>query len=149
MSTTAPGKATTRYKLHWHVLFTHFPVSFFTVSFGFMVLHLFTQTTCFELAAYVSLIAGAAAMIPTTLTGWLTWKGKYRALKGKIFLYKIRISLAMIVVSFLLVVLRTLMKVDSLDILHNAWHAVYFLGLVLLVVGATAEGYYGGRLNHR
>jgi uncharacterized membrane protein len=114
-----------------------------------MVLHLFTQTTCFELAAYVSLIAGAVAMIPTTLTGWLTWKGKYRALKGKIFLYKIRISLAMIVVSFLLVVLRTLMKVDSLDILHNAWHAVYFLGLVLLVVGATAEGYYGGRLNHR
>ncbi len=149
MSTNAPVKATAKYKLHWHVVFTHFPVSFFVVSLGFMILHLFTRTSCFELAAYLTLIGGAVVMVPTALTGWFTWKGRYKGLRGKIFINKIRISLIMIGISFFLVIYRTVFKIELLDILHNVWHAVYFIGVVLLVVGAIVEGYYGGRLNHR
>jgi hypothetical protein len=149
VSTTAPVKATAKYKMHWHAVFTHFPVSFFVISFGFMVLHLFTHTTCFELAAYLTLIGGAVVMVPTTLTGWFTWKGRYKALHGRLFLNKIRISFVMLGISFILVIYRSLFKIEFLDILHNVWHAVYFVGALLLVVGAIAEGYYGGRLNHR
>lgn len=148
MSTATPGKAVSKYRMHWHVTFTHFPVSFFVGSVGFMLLHLFTHASCFELAAYVSLIAGAAVMIPTTLTGWFTWKGQYKGLRGRLFLYKIRISIAMIAISFLLVIYRALFEIEFLDVLHNVWHAVYFVGLVALVAGSIAEGYYGGRLNH-
>jgi uncharacterized membrane protein len=149
IATPGTGRSIIKYKLHWHVVFTHFPVSFFVGSFGFMVLHLFTQTSCFELAAYVGLITGAVMMIPTTLTGWFTWKGRYKGLKSKLFTNKIRISFAMIAISFLLVIYRTVFEFEYLDIEHNLWHATYFIGVTLLMVLAIAEGYYGGRLNHR
>ena len=44
------GRPVIRYKLHWHIVFTHFPVSFFVGGFGLMVLHLITHSACFELA---------------------------------------------------------------------------------------------------
>ena len=63
---------------------------------------------------------------------------------------KINISFFMIGVSILLVICRTIFTVGGiLDILHNAWHLIYFLGVTLLMLGALAEGYYGGRLHHR
>jgi uncharacterized membrane protein len=149
MTTTSPGKATLHYKLHWHVPFTHFPVSFFIGSFGFILLHLFTNSDCFELAGFISLAAGAAFMIPTTLTGWVEWKGRYKGFKSKLFINKIRISIAMIGISFALVIYRGTFLLENLNILHNVWHAIYFVGITLVVIGSIAEGHYGSRLNHR
>ena len=161
---TSPDRTTLRYKLHWHVIFTHFPVAFFTGSFGFMILHFFTRTSCFELAAYLALIAilgqrtaelhlaliaGALSIIPTAISGWFTWKGRYKGGRGRIFLYKIRISFVMIGISWFLVAYRATFSVEFLDIFHNIWHLLYFVGILVLVAGAIAEGYYGGRLNHR
>lgn len=147
----APRAARTayRYRFHSHVFLVHFPISAFLGSFVFMALHLITQTTCFELSAYVALVAGAVVMIPTTLTGWTTWKRRYQGVRGRIFLMKIRISFAMIGISVFLSIYHGLFIVQSLDILHNLWHFLYFVGVTLLFTGAIAEGYYGGRLNHR
>jgi hypothetical protein len=33
--------------------------------------------------------------------------------------------------------------------LQAAWLWLYFAGIGLLLAGALAEGFYGGRLNHR
>ncbi len=145
----AAGQADYEYKWHWHVLLVHFPTSAFLGSFVFMVLHLVTMTTCFELSAFVSLILGALVMIPTTISGWITWKRKYKGIKGKIFLNKIRISFSMIVVSIGMVIYRSTFVTEDLDVLHNAWHFLFYVGGTLLFVGAVAEGYFGGRLNHR
>jgi hypothetical protein len=135
-----------RFKIHWHVVFTHFPVSIFMVSFGFMTLHLITQASCFELASYLSLIGGAVVMVPTTLTGWYTWKNRYTGLKSRIFSNKIRISFAMIGISFALAAYR---GIGTMEFVSFEQHAIYFTGVTLLLLGAVAEGYYGGRLNHR
>jgi len=78
-----------REHMHWHVVLTHFPISFFMVSAGFMVLHMFTLTGCFEIAAFLSLLAGTVMLIPTAATGWSTWKSKYKGANTKIFRYKI------------------------------------------------------------
>ena len=145
----AAGQADYVYKWHWHVLLVHFPTASFIGSFAFMVMHLITQTSCFELSAYVTLFAGAAVMIPTTVSGWITWKKKYQGVKGKIFLSKIRISFAMIAISIALVIYRSIFIIEHLNILSNLRHFLYFLGATLLFLGAVAEGYYGGRLNHR
>jgi len=131
--------------MHWHVVLIHFPISFFTVSAGFMVLHMFTLTGCFEFAAFLCLLAGAVMLIPTTLTGWSTWKTKYKGAKTKIFRYKINISYSMIVLSLVLIGVRGYLVITS----HTAWHIVFSLGFVLLFIGAMAEGFYGGQLNHR
>jgi uncharacterized membrane protein len=143
--TKSPRHALARYRIHWHVVFTHFPVSLFMVSAGFILLHLFTDTSCFERAGYFTLVAGTVMLVPTTYTGWSTWKKRYRGAGTKIFRYKIRISLAMIPISLPLVIWRSTFPTT----VHTAWHGIYFGGFVLLFAGAIAEGYYGGRLNHR
>ena len=138
-----------RFKLHWHVLLVHFPVAFFTASFIFIAAHFMAQATCFELAGFVMLVLGAASMAPTTLSGWLTWKHKYHGMKGKLFLNKIGISIGMLGLSAVLIVFRLLYRIDLEAAAHDVWHYLYLGGITLLVLGAVAEGYYGGRLNHR
>ncbi|MEJ2690179.1 MAG: hypothetical protein P8130_09560 [Deltaproteobacteria bacterium] len=66
-------------------------------------------------------------------------------MRGKIFFYKIRVALGMIVLSFALVFIRQVFP-PSLDV---AWIWLYVAGILLLLVGAMVEGFYGGRLNHR
>jgi hypothetical protein len=138
-----------KYKWHWHVLLIHFPISAFLGSFAFMVLHLITQTSCFELSAFVALIIGAFVMIPTTISGWTTWKKSYKGYRSKIFLSKIRISFTMIAISVALIVYRAIFVTDVIDPRHEIWHVLFYIGGTLLFLGAVAEGYFGGRLNHR
>jgi uncharacterized membrane protein len=142
--TMAKG-AILKYKIHWHVALAHFPISFFSMSFGFMVLHLSTRKECYESAAFLSLAAGAVIMLPAMLTGWLTWKGRYKGMRGRTFIYKIRIAFAMLAGGTALAILRALLQ----GRLHTIWLAAYTAGILLLSLGAIAEGYYGGRLNHR
>ena len=47
--------------------------------------------------------------------------------------------------SFFLVIWRTIFARAPEDI----WLTLYAVGVFLLLIGAIAEGYYGGRLNHR
>jgi uncharacterized membrane protein len=139
------GQIKIKYKVHWHVLLTHFPVSFFMLSSGFMILHLYTRGDCFELSAFLSLFAGALIMLPTTISGWLTWKGRYQGMRGKMFLYKIRIAFGMIALNFALILIRLVFHPQ----LHSAWMWIYAVSVLLLLTGAMVEGFYGGRLNHR
>lgn len=131
--------------IHWHVLTTHFPISFFMISAIFMVLHLFTDTPCYERAAFLCLTTGAVAAVPTTVTGWITWKKKYKGARTPIFLKKINLSVAIIALSSSLVLWRGLFP----SMAHTLWHYIYSLGIGLLFVCVTLEGFYGGRLNHR
>jgi hypothetical protein len=131
--------------MHWHVVLTHFPISFFMVSAGFMGLHLFTSAECFEMASFLSLVAGAVMMIPTTLSGWWTWKTKFRGAGTALFKIKINMSFAMLALSLALVWTRGLL----MDLEHTMWHVVFWAGFLLLFAGALAEGFFGGQLNHR
>ncbi len=149
VTSAPPGPAPRRYRIHWHVFLTHFPISFFGVAFGFQVLHLFLFPVCFELATNVSLMAGTALLIPTTLTGWLTWKGFYKGAKGLIFRRKISISLAMLALSIPLTIWRTVFLSAFEDAPLSPWHWIYFAGNALLILGAIGEGFYGSRLTHR
>lgn len=152
MSTSTPsGHTAARYKMHWHVLFTHFPISLFGAAFGFQILHLFPTSLsgCFEIATTVALISAAALMIPTILTGWFTWKKQYKGARVLIFQRKIAISYAMLAVSIVLVSWRTTQFEAFQDAPQSPWHWLYLAGNTLLIAGAVVEGYYGGRLNHR
>jgi uncharacterized membrane protein len=136
-----------QHNIHWHIILTHFPISFITASAGFMVLHIYTYVECFELAGYLSLIAGVLMIIPTTITGWSTWKSKYKGARTKIFTYKIRISYFMIIIGIILILCRDyLIEVKGE---HTVWHYIHGFGFISLFFASMMEGYYGGRLNHR
>jgi uncharacterized membrane protein len=143
-----PAGRLPRYKLHWHVLLIHFPLSFFGVAFGFQIIHLFTSPACFELATNVVLLAGTVMMVPTLLTGWRTWKTRYQGARGFIFRRKISIGFAMLIFSTALLAWRTLAFGAFTNVVFSAAHWVYLAANTLLMAGALAEGFYGGRLNH-
>lgn len=138
-----------RYKLHWHILFTHFPIGTVAGAFLFMGLHLITRNGCYAQAAYVSLIAGAAILIPTTATGWYAWKRTYKGSDSKLFRIKIWTSAVMIPLSVALVVYQGTHPFTLLDVGHSLAHAIYLLGVVLLMIGGVIEGFWGARLHHR
>lgn len=138
-----------KFKMHWHVVLTHFPVSAFTGAFLFMLLHLITGNPCMVLAAYITLIASVIVLVPTTLTGWFTWKRSYEGFLNKTFRIKIWTSIGMLAVSIVLVSYQTL-DPSALTSVHNVGaHVVYLVGLGLLMVAAMVEGFWGGRLHHR
>ena len=143
-----PGRVTSRYKIHWHVLLVHFPISLFGVAFGFQILHLFIAPACFEIATNVALISGAVMMIPTTWTGWFTWKRDYKGAKITLFQRKIRTSFAMLALSIPLVTWRIIFLGFFEEAPMSAAHWIYLAGNTLLILGAIVEGYYGGRLHH-
>jgi len=137
------------YRVHWHVLIIHFPISFYVAAFGFQILHLFTKPACFEEATNVALIAGTVVMIPAIWSGWRTWKTSYQGAQVLIFQRKIVIAFIMLGLSLALMVWRIGFAAAFENDHTSIAHWVYLSGNTLLMIGASAEGYYGGRLNHR
>ena len=140
-----PGK----YKLHWHVFLTHFPISFFGAAFLFQVLHLFWSPECFELSTNVTLAAGAVSMVPTTWTGWRKWQGSYTGAQTPLFRRKITIAFVLLGTSMSLAVWRFGFPGMFPSASYGHAHWIYLAGNTLLIAGAAAEGFYGGQLNHR
>ena len=135
-------------RVHWHVALTHFPISLFGTAFLFQVLHLFMFQTDFELAATVCILAGTAAMVPAIISGWITWKRHYHGAKARLFRRKIATAFAMLGVSAPLAIWRVVLyylgrQADGVD------HYLFFIFTTLLIAGAVAEGYLGGRLSHK
>lgn len=136
------------YKIHWHVILTHFPLSLFGVAFFFQILHLFVFPKCFELATNIVLVAGAVSLIPTTMSGIHTWKKSYNSSNVPLFRKKIIIAAALLAISSSLAVWR-IAYIGTLQV-HTAGvvHWVYLGGITILIIGSGIEGFYGGQLNH-
>lgn len=150
MVTTNATKADpARFHLHWHVFLTHFPLSLISMTFVFQVLHLFVYPECFELASNVLLVAGVSSLVPTTWTGYHTWKHQYNAARASIFRQKIIIAVVLLMIGIPLCAWRILYIGSSAQAVRPDIHWTYFLGTVLMIVGAILEGYLGGRLTHR
>jgi uncharacterized membrane protein len=148
MGGTMNLEGTAQFKLHWHVFLTHFPLSLLGVAFLFQVLHLYRYPQCFEMASTVVLVAGVAALFPTTLTGYFTWKRQYNGAKASIFRRKIMIAVALLLIGVPLCVWRIIIG-PSPEASRPRIHWAYFIGTSLMIVGAVLEGYFGGRLSHR
>ena len=106
-----------------------------------------SDSRCSTLSNTVVLIPGALMMIPTTVSGWLSWRGKYKSARTYIFKRKIITAALMLVTSAMLVSWR-LSFYSILTEEPGMAHWVYIAGSSLLILGAVVEGYYGGRLHH-
>ena len=148
MNAAGSGRKPTGYKLHPHLVLVHFPISFFVSAFTFQVLHLFFSPTCFELATNVSLAIGTGVLIPTVWSGWRSWKRDYQGARVVLFRRKIAIGFALLGLSTALSVWRFATAAWFTEDPANLSHWAYVAGNALLITGALAEGYYGGRLSH-
>jgi len=149
MDMSSLSRAVLSYKIHWHIILVHFPISFFLAAFIFQILHLFMYPACFELSTNVSLAAGTVMMIPTTWSGWSSWKDNYKGAKVVLFRRKIVTAFLMLGFSLGLSLWRFIGFGFFMEAYVNPAHWIYLAGNTLLILGAVIEGYYGGRLNHR
>jgi uncharacterized membrane protein len=148
-TTPEPSVAPPRHKVHWHVLFTHFPISLFGTAFGFQVLHLFIAPRCFELATNMTLLGGTIMLMPTVMTGWAEWKTRFHGSKSLIFRRKIQTAFGMAALSLVLTIWRSAALGLFEEAPESPAHWIYLAGNTCLILGAIVEGYYGGRLSHR
>ncbi len=147
--TDSPGGVSVKYKVHWHVLLTHFPISAFMGAFLFMGLHVITLNDSFVLSANICLFAGTAVMVPVMLTGWFTWRRGYKSFKSRLFLNKMRIAAGMMALSVAFVIYELAYPSHFLISSHSSGNADYFAVTSLLMLGSVAEGVLGGSLHHR
>ena len=108
MNSTQSSQISPKFRIHWHVILIHLPISFYLVAFMFSFLSLFASRSCFETVSFILLSAGGLAMIPVTLTGWFTWKSNYHGLRGKLFMRKIVTAFVMLGLSIVLIVAESL-----------------------------------------
>lgn len=148
-TTNATQAGPARFHLHWHVFLTHFPLSLLSMTFVFQLLHLFSYPQCFELASNVLLVAGVSSLVPTTWTGYHTWKHQYHAARASIFTQKIIIAVVLLLIGIPLCAWRIIYIGSSPQAVRPGIHWTYFLGTALMIIGAILEGYLGGRLTHR
>jgi hypothetical protein len=134
-------------RIHWHVAFTHFPISLFSTAFLFQLLHFFIYRDAFELATSVCVIAGAISLAPATISGWFTWKRYFRGSKALIFRRKILVAFIMLAVSIPQATWRVALHNFHIDV-PGITHVTFFFATALLIAGAIIEGYIGGRLAH-
>jgi uncharacterized membrane protein len=138
-----------KYKIRWHILLVHFPISLFGVAFLFQILHLIFSPDAFTLTTTVVVLSGTIVMIPTTISGWSTWKHKYKGANTFLFQRKITTSFAMLGTSVALTTWRFLAYSIFLNEPYIYAHWVFMFGTLLLISGSIMEGYYGGKLTHR
>jgi hypothetical protein len=90
------------------------------VSAGFMLAHLFTNAVCFELAGFYTLAAAILVLVPTTVSGWITWKRRYKGALTRNFRYKIVTAFSMIFNGLVLLSLQGVIARGP----HTGWHFV-------------------------
>ena len=130
------------YHVRWHVLLVHFPISLFGVGFLFQVLHLIFAPASFTLSSTVVLLLGTIALIPTTTSGWFTWKSRYKGAGTILFQRKIVTSFIMLAISIILTIWRfAYYSIFTNE--PNIPHWIFMAGTLLLILGAAVEGYYG------
>ena len=137
------------HKIHWHLLLVHFPISLFGVAFLFQILHIIFSPDAFTLATTVVILSGTVVMIPTTISGWSTWKHKYKGANTFLFKRKIITSFTMLAISLTLTTWRFLAYNIFLNEPYVFAHWVFMFGTLLLISGSIIEGFYGGKLTHR
>jgi uncharacterized membrane protein len=142
------GRFKIAYKIRWHLLLVHFPVSLYGVAFLFQILHLFFSPESFTLSTTVVILCASIAMIPTTTSGWLAWKQKYEGANTFLFRRKIITAFTMLGISIPITIWRFLSYSIFIDEPYGYTHWIFFVATFLLIIGAVIEGYYGGKLTH-
>jgi hypothetical protein len=113
----------------------------------FQILHFFMFTESFELATTACVLAGAASLLPATISGWVTWKRYYHGSRARIFRRKILVAILMLAVS----IPEATWRVAAYSLGYAATgiaHFTFFGATTILIAGAVIEGYLGGQLAH-
>ena len=134
------------YKLiHPHPIMIHFPMGLINFSVIMQILFFITGRNSFEIAGYYALFTASVFLVPTMVSGSVSWWVNYNLASNKIFMTKITFS----VILFVMCVSETLMRTIYTDIAYYgcAGSVVYNIMFFLNVPVLSIIGYNGGKLS--
>ncbi len=129
---------------HLHVISVHTPNGIIPMAVIFLVAAVLLNSLSFASAAYYSLLFVLLAMPPVMITGYITWKNKYKGAKTTLFTMKISAACVATITLLTLVVWKTIQP----EVLSNASSGRWpFLLLALLLLASVGlAGHLGGKL---
>jgi len=129
---------------HLHPISVHSPNGIIPMAVIFLVPAVLLNSLSFASAAYYSLLFVLLAMPPVMITGYITWKNKYKGARTTLFTMKIGAACVATVTLLALVVWKTIQP----DVLNNAspgrWP--FLLVSLLLLASVGLAGHLGGNL---
>ncbi|MEN8189316.1 MAG: rubredoxin-like domain-containing protein [Thermodesulfobacteriota bacterium] len=129
---------------HLHPISVHTPNGIVPMAVIFLVAAVLVGSLSLANAAYYSLLFVLLAMPPVLITGYITWKNKYKGAKTPLFMMKISASCVATVTLLILVGWKTVQP----DVLSNGssgrW--TYLLLALILLTSVGVAGHFGGKL---
>jgi len=126
---------------HPHPMFIHFPMGLLIFTVIMQLLFLFTGKASFEVSGFYSLAVAVVFMIPTILSGILSWWLNYDFAITKIFMYKLWFS----------IILLTMGTVELFIRFHNpeisAGNILYNFMIFANIPVLAVIGFNGGKLS--
>jgi len=131
--------------LHPHPMLIHFPMGLLGFIVIMQILFLYTNDSSFEKSSFYALITAVLFMVPTIMSGMVSWWVNYELAVTKIFIYKISFSFILLVMGIVELVLRFMMPEISYGSgsLGIFYHFMLFANIPVLAV----VGFNGGKLS--
>jgi len=134
------------YKIfHPHPMLIHFPMGLIKFTIIMQILFFMTGNRSFEVAGFYSIVVSTLFIIPTVLSGMVSWWVNYDLTINKLFMVKLILS----IVLFFMGVLEIWIRLDFPDVAVNGGGLGMFYNLLLFanvpVLGII--GFNGGKLS--
>jgi predicted heme/steroid binding protein/uncharacterized membrane protein len=130
---------------HPHPMLIHFPMGLLGFTVIMQLIFFYNGDKSFELAGFYSLVTAVVFMLPTILSGIVSWWVNYELAMTKIFIYKLSFSIILFVMGIIELVIRfSAPEVSSgtagISIFYNV---MIFANIPVLAV----VGFNGGKLS--
>lgn len=131
-------------KYHPHPIFLHYPMGLIGFSAFMLVLFLITSNDSFETAAFYSLLCGAITIIPTIISGIISWWINYEMALTSIFRYKLFASGILLILCTIAVILRLIYP--NIATQEGLLTYIYYLSVFISVPTMSVAAYNGGKI---
>lgn len=130
---------------HPHPMLIHFPMGLLGFTVIMQILFLYTGKPSFEVSAFYSLVTAVVFMIPTVVSGVVSWWVNYELAVTKIFMLKLSFS----VILFAMGLVELLIRFSVPDVAYGTGALGIFFNFMIFanipVLGVI--GYNGGKLS--
>lgn len=130
---------------HPHPMLIHFPMGLLSFVLIMQIIFQITKRVSFETAAYYGLCTATVFMVPTIVSGFVSWWVNYEMTKNKIFEFKITFSFILLFMCATEIYLRTAAPEVAYGLSGTGlvYNAMLFLNIPVLAV----IGFNGGKLS--
>ena len=123
---------------HPHPMFIHFPMGLINFAVIMQIIYYFTGYPSFSTAGFYAIATAVVFLVPTIVSGFVSWWVNYNLTKNKIFMIKISFSFILLIMCI----------TEFFVGLNNGEEGIFYNVMLFLNVPVlTVIGFNGGKLS--